>query len=290
MPASLRKLSFAAAALLLLGGCTLVEPHAAHKSPLRAVKPSPDSVSVEIFFARCPAGDPQIAGSLWSSIDEQQFPPDVRRQLAENGFRAGLVGSQLPPELVQLLKLSDKPTPKTDQPVTNLETEPTVTLRHLQARSGQRNEVISSKTYDQLALLTRDAGQVRGRTYVKAEGRFALRAFPEGDGRAKIELIPELHHGEQQPHWTGSEGIMRLDASRPKQLFEQLRLQAVLGPGEMLIMTSLPDRPGSLGHYFFTEPTSQSLAQKLLIIRLAHAGQDELFSGEPVKTIDLSVE
>ena len=131
---------------------------------------------------------------------------------------------------------------------------------------------------------------MRGRTYYKAEGRFALEASPVGDGRVRVELVPELHHGQQQPKWTGSDGVLRLDASRPKQVFDELKLQAILAPGEMIVVTTAVERPGSMGHYFFTEPTGESAAQKLLIIRLSHASQDELYEDQPAKPVDLSFE
>jgi hypothetical protein len=44
----------------------------------------------------------------------------------------------------------------------------------------------------------------------------------------------------------------------------------------MLILSSLPNLPGSLGHHFFTESDGQ-LRQKLLILRLAQTQQDDLF-------------
>ena len=51
----------------------------------------------------------------------------------------------------------------------------------------------------------------------------------------------------------------------------------------MLIVSSLPNRPGSVGHYFFTENEAR-LEQKLLIVRLAQTQHDGLFSPpEPLK-------
>ena len=38
-------------------------------------------------------------------------------------------------------------------------------------------------------------GQPKGRTYRDVMGLFATRAFLNGDGGARIELIPELEHG-----------------------------------------------------------------------------------------------
>ncbi len=53
----------------------------------------------------------------------------------------------------------------------------------------------------------------------------------------------------------------------------------------MLVLSSLSNRPGSLGHHFFTEKQNEGrLEQKLLIIRLAQTQHDGLFNPpEPLK-------
>jgi hypothetical protein len=44
-----------------------------------------------------------------------------------------------------------------------------------------------------------------------------------------------------------------------------------------MVLSSLPSRPGSLGHYFFTE-NEEHLEQKVLVIRLTQTQHDGLFS------------
>ena len=272
------------AALLCAGGCSFIDRHASadSKSPLTHATPSTESVTLEIFFARGVLGDPTINGALWNEIDEQRLPADLRRKLAENGFRAGIVGGHVPADLARLLTLTDKPVAKTDQPAAvNLEAEPNVTLRLLQARAGKRNEVLCSGNYDQLPLLQRDGEAVRGETFHQADGRLALKIYPDGSNCVQLELVPELHHGEQQPRWVGADGILRLDAGKPREVFDELRMQIPLAPGEMLVMTSLPDRSGSLGHYFFTQPTIERTSQKLLVIRIAKGASESLLHETP---------
>ena len=46
----------------------------------------------------------------------------------------------------------------------------------------------------------------------------------------------------------------------------------------MLVLTCLPDRPGSLGHRFFTHECAGQAEQKLLVIRLSQTQHDGLFS------------
>lgn len=265
-------------------GCSFIDMHAAaeSQSPLLAAAPSPDSVSLEVFFAKASLGDASINGPLWNEIDEQRIPADTRRKLARSGIRAGVVGSHVPADIVQLLSITDKPRPSTSEPAPiNLTDEPNVTKRLLQTRSGRRNEVVCSGTYDRLPLLKVENQQVGGKTYHQADGRLALRWLSETNGRVELELIPEVHHGEQQPRWVGSDGMLRLDPGKPREVFEELRMRVPLAPGEMLVMTSLPDCPGSLGHYFFTQPTSERPCQKLLVIRVAKTAEREIGSEEP---------
>ena len=70
---------------------------------------------------------------------------------------------------------------------------------------------------------------------------------------------------------------MQLNTGRSREVFDRLAAQATLAPGEMLVFSSLPEREGSLGHYFFTEEHSGQLEQKLLVIRLSQTQHDDLF-------------
>jgi hypothetical protein len=278
--------------LACAGGCSFIDRHASaeSKSPLGQATPSPDSVTLEIFFARGALGDPTINGRLWNEIDEQRLPSDLRRKLAENGFRAGIIGGHVPDDLAKLLTLTDKPLAKGKEPASvSLEEEPNVTLRLLQARAGNRNEVICSGVYDSLPVLERKEDQIGGRQFLQAEGRLALKSLPDTPNRVQLELVPELHHDEQQARLVGSDGFLRLEAGKPRKVFDELRMRVTLTPGEMLVMTSLPSRPGSLGHYFFTQPTSERLSQKLLVIRVAQGGSDVLFSNEPTEVADVQL-
>ena len=56
-------------------------------------------------------------------------------------------------------------------------------------------------------------------------------------------------------------------------------------------MTSQPERPGSLGHYFFSQTNMNEQAmRKLLVIRAAQAGPDAHFKDEEPKTVDVNIQ
>lgn len=268
--------------LVLAGGCApwQKQPMADPAQLLRPAAASPESVTLEIFFARAPWADPQLNGPLWERIDEQQFSPELRRRLAGNGLRAGLIGGQVPAELAALMHLTDEqPRQQLEQRDVSLEGEPAVRRRLLQLRSGKRGEILASGIYPSLPLLVFDEGQVRGRTYEKAQGLFAVTATPRPDRRVELVLTPELHHGEARQQWSGStrDGIIQLEMARPKETFPDLELKTLLAPGQMLVVSCLPDRPGSLGHHFFHDESGRGEEQKVLIIRLVKSQPGELF-------------
>jgi len=270
--------------VLALTGCASHVPEG--KSPLRPAQMSDDSVVLEMFFVRFPFGDPGVNGALWQEIDEQHFPAELRGRLWRNGFRIGLIDGQIPTALSQLMQLEDKPPPTgaTQQTlIADGQSEPPL-RRHLQIRAGCRGEIVASDEYGQLPVLLCEEGQVSGQTYCKAQGVLTVKTFPQHDGRVRVELVPELHHDEWRQRWVGQQGMFRLEPGRPRRVFEEMRISAMLAPGNMLILSSLPNLPGSLGHHFFTDDTGH-LEQKLLLVRLAQTQHDGLFT--PPEVLDL---
>jgi len=262
------------------------------KSPLAPAQMSADSIVLEMFFVRFPFGDSSANEALWEEIDEQQFPPDLRQYLTQNGFRAGVVDGHIPGELAKLLELNKQQEPEKESGETtegtkidSFDEQPRVVHRRLQIRPGQRSEIIASAVYDELPVLMCCAGQLSGRTYNQAQGMFEVKSFPQPDGRVRLELVPELHHDQPRQRWVGGQGMLRLDTSRPKQIYEDMTMKARLAPGGMLILGSLPNRPGSLGHHFFTENQGR-LEQKLLVIRFSQAQQDGLFNPPETLVLD----
>jgi len=274
-----RFIALALLALVAAPGCRLFDSEPKGRSPLSPLRTAEDSVALEIFFARFDYGYPRFAEQLWEQVDEQVIPADVRRELNRNGFRVGIVGSQVPVELARLLTLTDEVEPPHQGTVVNLEKEPSVKLRLLEVRSGRRGEVIASPVYDRLPLMWRDGEKLQGKTLDKADGRFVLTATRHSDGRVGLDMIPEINYGKTEQKWIPIDGAFHLVSSQRKKIFKEMELRVDLSAGQMLMMTCRPDHPGSIGHYYFTEPLpDDGLAQRLIIIRLARAGSDHSFS------------
>lgn len=287
MSVSSKRLTLSATLILVVASsCAVV--HTPGKSPLVRAQMSPGSVVLDIFFVRFPAGQEEATRRLWEEVDEQQLGAETRRQLNQSGFRAGVVTGQLPTTLAQLLEASGKPASGAGEVqqvcLTEIEADPRVIWRHLQCQTGQRAEVIASQVYDELPVLTTEANGLCGQTYPKAQGLLAVKTFPEADGRVRIGLTPELHYGEPRQRFVGEQGALRMEAGRARRTFNDLALSATLAPGHILVLSTMPSRPGSLGHYFFTTDTSGQREQKLLVIRLSQTQHDGLFdSPQPLE-------
>jgi hypothetical protein len=266
--------------LLALAGCISPIQHG-NGDLLKPAQMSPDSSVVDVFIVRLPSADPNVKEKLWETIDEQHFPIEVRERLANNGFRAGVVMGEMPVALFNLLELSNKPAPngKIEQTTTTtFEESPNVVLQHLQLPSKQRAEILTSDIIPQVTVFVSDHG-LCGQVYRQAQCLFSLKLCPQADGNVRFDVVPELHHDQPKPQWSVSQGVTHIDFGRPRQVFDDMTISANLPIGAMIVLSSLPNKPGSLGHQFFNE-SKDSVQQKLLVIRLSQTQYSGLFSEE----------
>lgn len=273
--------------LVVVGSCTPLKPHG--KSPLAPPQMSSDSVVLDIFFVRFPYGDESANGPLWDSIDEQHFPTEVRRELAAAGFRAGVVGGPIPEKLAELLELNDKPPPSENVPDTKLEDlaeVPMVVRRHKQLRTGRPCEIQASEVYEELPVVLCKSGELCGQSYEDAQAMLIIKATAKPSGRVQLELTPQIQHGRQRPHYVGTQGTLRMEIGRDRRTFDDLVMSANLAAGDMVVLGSIDGRPGSLGHYFFTQETEGRHEQKLLVVRLSQTQHDDLFDPNGVLPVD----
>ncbi len=260
---------------LALTGCEWLRLSPHGTSPLQPLTLATDGAELEITFIRIPLGDADVNGPMWNEIDEQIIPAELRAELAANGLRAGIIGSDKPPALEKKLAQADTPaTPAAA--AAKINTEPAVRHWSMQIRRGQPGNIIASSVYDQLSLLTNDDGQVRGQTYPKAQGEFVVGVDPQPDSCVKLNLQPQFLYGEPRQQWVGEDGMFHLQSGKPKKTYSKLKLEVTLRPDQTLIIASLPQRPGSVGHYLLTEPKAEGIDQKLMLIRLGDTKFNDL--------------
>lgn len=271
--------------------------------PLTMPTLAKDSVTLDVLFVRYPADDKDFNGPVWDEIDELHFAQEARSRLTANGIRAGILSGPLPMVIEKQIRLAEKPT-ETDESTpesVELDKQPRMKRRLLRLQAGRRSNILTMGETDRvpaMSLLMLGAdGQPKGRTYRDVLGMFATRAFLNGDGGARIELIPELEHGVAQKRFVPGEGMFRVEFGPPHEVFSDLRIAADLTQGQFLVVGAVANRPGSLGHHFFTEEKGDVPMHKLLLIRLAQSELDDRFSEvdagdgsqDRIKTLDVSV-
>jgi len=86
-------------------------------------------------------------------------------------------------------------------------------------------------------------------------------------------MAPELPYGEARRRFVppGSAGITRAKPLREERAFPELRIEAPLVVGEMLLVTSLPESGGRLGAFFHEADGEVSGARKAIVVRLVQA-------------------
>jgi hypothetical protein len=247
-------------------------------SQLPQAKASPDAVMLDVAFVKQPAADLATYDAIWAAADEQVFSTDLRRELAANGLRAGVFGQNLPAELRELI---DNPVADLVERGQDAESADDVgsSRRHLQVRTGVWKKIYASPTHPQLAVLLHDGGGVHGHQLTGAQCLFGLKTYPKGDGRVKLELTPEIEHGEVKNKWVRSEAQLVQSVGRERLLLDQLRLETVLAPGQWLLLSTTRDHKG-LGENFFIETPKGTPQRTLLIVRLAQTQLDDLFAPE----------
>ena len=226
---------------------------------------------------------PLLDDSTWREIDETQIEPSVRRELLNNGLRAGVIGSSVPAAITRALH-QEKPKPMDSQSAAldkndELMSDPPVHGHVVRLRRNQRSEIQASEIYPSLPLLVSRGTELTGHTYEQAQAVYALRVDPSPDRTVRVEVTPELQYGEPKFRFTsGEDRFLRQASLRDQKVFDQLRMSVKLSPGDMLVLMSLPHSGSRLGHYFHTANSPNGPQQKLILIRLAEVPPSDTFA------------
>jgi hypothetical protein len=271
--------------MCLWAGCQAAftaPPDAALEKLLRPVTTSPESVTLEIFEARIPLDEDEQAEAIWRQVDEQALDADLRSRLLANGLRAGVLNGTAPDELSQLLGLtSEAPKESAEQVVTADSPVPRTTRRVVQINLQAERAIQATEVLPEASVLLSEDGQLRGETYRPVEGRYSLRAEAVPGQRILVRLVPELHHGELRPRYSGGDqGRMLIMTSREREPFERLTLETELAPGEMLVLGCLPQSDGSLGAVLHTATAKGRRERKLILVRALEAPASEILAAQ----------
>lgn len=269
---------FVVAALCAALGCAPLNVNHKPSGKLPANRLAPDAVVLDIAFVRLPATDTTTDTAAWNAADEQVLPTALRRELAANGLRAGVLGQKLPVELERALDAPADSFEKLSEQAA-LDLEVGATRQHLPVRAGHRSIIKTSPVYPSLAMLLSEDGVVRGHQLTDARCTLCLKAYPQGDSRVKLSLSPEIEHGESKTHWVRGEGMMLQQTGQSRMVLQRLLCEATLSPGQCLLLGSTPEAKG-LGQHFFGQAAASGGERRLILIRLSQTQLDDLFAPE----------
>lgn len=272
------------AAVLIVGCVATPEPaFDRHTLQLPLARVSEDSVIIDIGFLHVRRDD-EFTDQIWKELDEQVLPPPLRRRLASNGLRVGLVSGRFPQVLRELIdeRYASASSSWTGQ---SQQMDRGETNRRLHLRPGKRGEIVTADDREQLIVLCDQDGNVCGETFQEAQTMFAMEAHGNDDGSATLELVPQIQHGPSRSRFVGREGAFCLEAGRDRRVFDDLIIESRLLPGQTLVIGSVgPNR--ALGGCFFRHADGDPNVRKLLLVRVARSPGDKLFAhhseSEPV--------
>jgi hypothetical protein len=236
------------------------------RNPAATVKTLP----VELLFIRHDPHDPVVQDELWTLVDEQALGRDLSARLAANGLRAGVLSGSLPAALAERVAAA--------RPVVADGADDAATARRvLRLLPGKRAEIVAAAGIPELVLLEHAADGVRGGTYRDCTAVVAVRAWPDADGRARIELVPELKHGPMQRTWIGEEGMFRLETGQARRRFEPLAIETLLPHRGMLVIGAAGEPAATVGDALLRDRAGEAAGMQLLVIRPLGTGVDPVF-------------
>jgi hypothetical protein len=126
-------------------------------------------------------------------------------------------------------------------------------------------------------VITSDAQYAAAERFSQAQCQFQIKTYPQGDGRVRIELIPQIHHGDPRAEFTGQEGAWLLKTQRAVKQYDTVPIEALISPGESLLLSADSHNKG-LGRQFFVINDDDEKTNHLLLMRLVHTQYDDLFA------------
>ena len=240
-----------------------------NESPLAVLEKTPTQTELEVIFVRIPPRDQEATTALWQEVDELAIDAKFRRELRKNGFRVGIIGTQIPGEVQTILQNAHRAGKGNIslKELGDLQSTHAIT-RTIFLQPGQQSELLASSIQKEFQMLEMHDGALVGQTLHDGQAQFVAEILDGQDEHIVLRLTPEIHFGEFHNEYVPGEGMFRLNTSREKKRLGRLQLDANLDRGQILIVGPQADQPGSLGHRFFNEQATSKSISKLMMIRI----------------------
>lgn len=235
---------------------------------LKPLGEAPQALRLEYFVVERPTGDPLLGDQLWDEMTEMILDPKVRQSLNSQGLRVG-VTTNSPPEALQKLlgeaeEITDARTPEQARRRQGM-------LQVLP--SGGSFTAWTSDEFPSRVVAFTAAGAETAKAFEQARGIVRVTAKTEQEGWAKLEFLPEIHHGATGMRHAATEGAWQFTSGQEVQkLFDQ-KFELTMNEGDTAVLTALGDEPDRVGSLFFRTEAAGAPVQRLLIVRLVGTGE-----------------
>lgn len=227
------------------------------------------AIQVEVVFVERPAGDPLMGEALWRELDQVgALDLPIREGLKRNGFRIGISSSSPPRSLQTLLGLAiEIPDASSSEDAKRL------VGRRIALTSGSETEIQTSPLFESCSVTSWNGESSAENSYQNARCLFRLKAQKVQDGWAKLELIPEIHHGDNRLRHTATTAGWGLKTTQEMEPFYAQKFELTLNQGEIAVVAPMGDDRKTLGSHFFVGNEKGEKVQRVLIVRLADMGK-----------------
>lgn len=262
-------------------GCQVWQQADEPISALNLIEPAEDQVVLDISFVTVTASNEQLQQTVWNATDQQVLDNDLRRRLAANGMRCGILGQSAPEALEQLL-LETKDAHEADLANGTGSLENVGDRgQQMQLRTGRLGKVVVTPGLrDEMVILSRQGDQFVGETLTKAQCLFGIRCYPESDQRVTLELSPQIEHGEAKTRFVGKHehASWLVDSSRERRTFTDLTLRPALTTGQTFVVSCTPEMMGVGGKFFGGTGEESTKTTTMLLVRVVESGASSIFS------------
>lgn len=236
---------------------------------LKPIAESPQALRLEYFVIERPAGDPLLGSLLWDEMAELGLLENERRvALNRQGIRVGVTSTSPPDALRKLLgeaaEITDARTPGEAQRRQGM-------LQVLP--SGGSFAAWTSDEAPLKSVTVTAGGKPTEKTFEQARGIVLVTAKTEQEGWAKLEFLPEIHHGTPGlRHEAGEAGWKFTNGQQVQKLFDQ-KFALSLNEGDVAVVTAVGDDPDNVGSLLFRTEAAGVPVQRLLVVRLVGTGE-----------------
>jgi hypothetical protein len=271
---------------MIVCGCTLLKPVAdvfsfwpatgGSQNLLPPLRPAREALQIDVAFVERPVGDPLLGNSLWNDIDQVAgFDTNELQALKQLGLLMGNAGASPCPALERMLRETADPLDAAAAGNCMPLKKQTFCLGSSEASPIETN-ALARCTID-VPLLTGD----KEKTYENFKSVLRLTVFRLQDGWARLEFIPEIHHGidRLRPIASPAAGLWQPRDSQEIDTLPQ-RFAVKLHVGEMAVITAAPEHLRSFGHHAFVRDDEKTgPVQRVLVVRLANMSRiDAVYS------------